>query len=208
MKWHEDEAHNMLHDPAENYPRQKMTIEEYLELDRSSPEKHEYFEGGVFKMEGANFTHGQIIDNTNVQLRQKLKGSICQSYTSNMRTHIRENSLFTYPDLYVICGKPFFLNNDECNLLNPTVIIEVLSPSTRNYDRGAKFKLYRDIQTLKSYILIDSTAIHVACYHKDPMTGWGDSKNYTALHEAALFEHLNVKVPLKKIYEDTRLAAE
>lgn len=89
-------------------------------------------------------------------MTQKLKGKSCQPFGSDQRIHIEKNTLFTYPDISVICGELKTLNNDEWNILNLTVLSEILSPSTKNYDRGEKFKLYRDIPTLKEYILIDS----------------------------------------------------
>ena len=105
-------------------------------------------------------------------LGNKLKGKRCKPYGSDQRIHIPSNTLFTYPDISIVCGEIITLNNDEYNVLNPTVIIEVLSKSTKNYDRGEKFKLYRDIPTLKEYILVDSESIHIEVFRLNENNHW------------------------------------
>ena len=154
----------LVNEPAVAYGKQKYSVEEYLEMEKAATEKHEYYQGEIFAMAGPKFQHVVIAGNVFGQLKNKLKGKPCQPLGSDMRVHVPKNTLFTYPDISVVCGSPEFLNNDEWNLLNPTVIIEVLSPSTRNYDRGDKFNLYRDIPTLKEYILVDSQTISIAAF--------------------------------------------
>jgi len=97
-----------------------------------------------------------------------------------MRIHIESNTLFTYPDISIFCDDVKTLNDDQYNALNPSIIIEILSPSTKNYDRGDKFKLYRDIATLKEYILIDSTSISIEAWRINN-TGIGSCKNINPL---------------------------
>lgn len=90
-----------------------------------------------------------------------LKGKDCQPYGSDLRLHIPQNSLFTYPDISIICGDILTPPDDKISAINPTVIVEILSPSTKNYDRGEKFMLYRQIKSFKEYVLIDSESVHV-----------------------------------------------
>ena len=102
-------------------------------------EKHEYYHSEIFAMSGAKVAHNRISKNTLVGIGKKLAGKSCEPFNSDQRIHIEKNTLFTYPDISIICGEVLTLNNDEWNALNPTVIIEVLSPSTKNYDRAEKF---------------------------------------------------------------------
>ena len=145
-------------EPAIAYNQQKISIEAYLEMENAALEKHEYYQGEVFAMSGAKVPHIVITGNFFLDLGNKLKGKKCKPYNNDLRVHIPSNTLFTYPDISIVCGEVLTLNNDEYNVLNPTAIIKVLSKSTKNYDRGEKFKLYRDIKTLKEYILVDSEA--------------------------------------------------
>src|ERR1019366_918977 len=115
-------------EPAIAYGKQKYTIEEYLEMENVATEKHEYYQGEIFAMSGAKHPHNLVIKNMYLSLGQKLKGKPCQPFGSDSRIHIQKNTLFTYPDISIVCGDPVFLNNDEWNLLNPTAIIEVISP--------------------------------------------------------------------------------
>lgn len=161
-----------LREPAVAYSKQKFSIEEYLTMENAATEKHEFYKGEIFAMSGAKVPHVTIARNLLVALANKLKGKKCQPFGSDARIHIASNTLFTYPDISVICGEVKTLNDDNYNVLNPTVLIEVLSPSTKNYDRGEKFKLYRDIPTLKEYILVDSESIHVEVFRLNQNNHW------------------------------------
>ena len=125
-----------VREPAIAYGKQKFTIEEYLAMEEAATEKHEYYKGEIFAMSGLKVPHNTISINILVELGNKLKGKKCRPFSSDQRMHIATNTLFTYPDISIICGEPETLNNDNWNILNPAVIIEVLSPSTRNYDCG------------------------------------------------------------------------
>src|SRR5690606_33798050 len=161
-----------VHEPAVDYNKQKYTIEEYLKMEEAATEKHEYYRGEIFAMSGSKVPHNIISMNLAGQLYNKLKGKKCKPYNSDQRIHIEENTLFTYPDISIVCGLVKTLNNDNWNILNPTVIIEVLSPSTKNYDRGEKFMLYRAIPTLKEYILVDSERIHIEAFRLNKNERW------------------------------------
>jgi len=161
-----------VREPAVAYNKQKISIEEFLEMENASLEKHEYYKGEVLAMSGAKVPHVIISDNILTALKQKLKGKSCQPYGSDMRIHVEANTLFTYPDISIVCGDIITLNNDDYNVLNPSVLIEVLSKSTKNYDRGEKFKLYRDIPTLKEYVLVDSETASIEIFRLNANHHW------------------------------------
>lgn len=148
----------------------------YLELERQDTEKHEYYKGEIFNMSGASYEHNIIENNIRVTIGIFLKGKQCRPFGSNLRVSVQANTLYTYPDILVICDEPKFIDDAFDTVLNPTLIIEILSPSTANYDKGIKFELYRDIPSLKEYITVDSTKFHVAQFIKN------DDKTWT-LHE-------------------------
>lgn len=141
-------------------------------MENAATEKHEYYKGEIFAMSGAKMPHNTIHKNLMGRLFAKLDGKSCQPYGSDTRIHIEANTLFTYSDISIICGEVITLNNDDYNVLNPAIIIEVLSSSTKNYDRGEKFKLYRDIPTLKEYILVDSESIHIEVFRINENNHW------------------------------------
>jgi len=196
-----------IREPAVAYGKRKYTIEEYLELENTSDDKHEYYQGELFAMSGANFQHNQVTANLMFRLRQKLSGKPCQPYGSDLRVHIESNTLFTYPDISIICGPPVFCNNDEMNLLNPTVIIEVLSPGTKDYNRGEKFRLYRDIPTLKEYILLEPEAISIEAFFVNGLNNW-EFSIISNINETLELQTIQTSLELTEIYEGTRIAAQ
>lgn len=195
-----------IREPAIAYRHKKWTIEEYLEMENASFEKHEYYQGEIFAMSGPKMADNIIATNVLGELRQKLKGSKCRPYNSDQRIHIEKNTLFTYPDISVVCGEVKTLNNDEWNILNPIILIEVLSPSTRNYDHGDKFKLYREIPSLKEYILIDSSSVSVEAFSVNAAGLW-ELKEYKSVNEILFIQAIQTELPLKEIYEDTTFMA-
>ncbi len=190
---------------AIDYGKQKISIEEYLEMENAADEKHEYYKGEVFAMSGAKMPHNTIATNFLGTLFNKLKGKKCKPYGSDARIHIQSNTLFTYPDISIICGEIITLNNDDYNVLNPTVIIEVLSKSTKNYDRGEKFKLYRDITSLKEYILVDSESIHIEIFRLNENGHW-ELEEYNSLTDTAIIKAIDETVVLSDIYEGVHIA--
>jgi Uma2 family endonuclease len=193
-----------VREPAIAYGKKHLSIEEYLEFEKDSDEKHEYYKGEIFAMSGALVPHNIIASNTLGGLFQKLKGKGCRPFNSDMRIHIEKNTLFTYPDISVICGEVLTLNDDNFNALNPTVIIEILSPSTKSYDRGDKFKLYRDIDSLKEYILIDSQAVGIEVFRLNEQNHW-ELEEYKSVEEVLQIPSLRVSLSLQEIYDGTKL---
>ncbi len=131
--------------------------DEYLALERQSSTKHEYLDGQIYAMAGASPTHNQICFNTTVAVGVQLKGTTCVGYTSDQKIRTDLMDLFSYPDLTIVCGAPQFHDNQKDVILNPTVIIEVLSPKTEEYDRNEKFIRYQNLKSLTDYILISQT---------------------------------------------------
>jgi len=191
-------------EPAVAYGKQKVSIEEYLEMEESSIEKHEYYKGEIFAMSGAKMPHNTISKNLLGTLFTKLKGKKCQPYGSDVRIHIESNTLFAYPDISIICDEVITRNNDDFNVLNPVVIIEILSQSTKNYDRGEKFKLYRDIPTLKEYILIDSESIHIETFRLNEKNHW-ELEEYNFVTEELYVKAINEKILIADIYEGVKI---
>ncbi len=194
-----------VNEPAIAYSKQKISIEAYLKMENAAMEKHEYYKGEVFAMSGAKLSHIRITGNFFNALTNKLKGKKCQPFGSDMRIHIPTNTLFTYPDISIVCGEVITLNNDEYNVLNPTVIIEVLSKSTKNYDRGEKFKLYRDINTLKEYILVDSESMHTEIFRLNENNHW-ELEEYNDAGNYILIKTINENILIDEIYENVKLA--
>jgi Uma2 family endonuclease len=195
---------NIFKEPAVDYNKRKYTIEEYLESEAKSDIKREYYRGELFAMSGAAVSHNIIAANLFIGLGVRLKGKPCRPYSSDQRIHIPENTLFTYPDISIICGKPITLNNDNFNALNPIILIEVLSPSTKRYDRGNKFNLYKDIPTLKEYVLVDSESIKVEAWHINQTNRWA-LQEYKSQEEVLQFQSVSLTMPLMEIYEETGL---
>lgn len=193
-----------LREPAVAYSKQKISIEDYLEMENASPEKHEYYKGEVFAMSGAKVPHNRIFANLFGKLTIHLSAKKCQPYGSDLRIHIPSNTLFTYPDISIICGDVITLNNDDCNVLNPTVIIEILSSSTKNYDRGEKFKLYRDITTLKEYILVDSESVHIEVFRLNEKNHW-ELEEYDDIENALQLKSINESILLSDVYEGVKI---
>jgi len=149
-----------------------IPIEDYLATEEAAQEKHEYYKGEVFAMAGAGIAHNRIVRNATTEIDNFLKGKPCEIFPSDLRIYIEGNSLFTYPDLTIFCEPLKMFKNRTDTATNPTVIIEVLSKSTQDYDRGSKFKLYRDLPSLKEYILISSTEVLVEKYKKQADNKW------------------------------------
>ncbi len=193
-------------EPALAYNHKKWTIEEYLEMEEASDEKHEYYQGEIFTMSGAKLQHNIVTRNVYGKLIETLRGKGCQPFGSDLRIHIPSNTLFTYPDISIFCDEVKTLNDDEFNALNPSVLIEILSPSTMNYNRGDKFKLYREISTLKEYILVDSLSISVEAFFINANGNW-ELKEYSSIEETLILPTLTIELSLKEIYEGTKLIA-
>jgi Uma2 family endonuclease len=161
-----------------------ITEEEYLQREEQSPTKNEYYQGEIFPMNrgenpgelygmaGAGLRHNRIVRNAMLDIGNHLEGKSCEVFPSDLRIQVEANTLFTYPDLSIVCDKLEMYNDREDTIRNPSVLIEVLSPSTEKYDRNAKFRLYQDLPSLKEYILISSMEVLVEKHTKQSNGHW------------------------------------
>lgn len=149
----------------------RMSVAEYLAFERANEGKHDYVDGEVFAMTGASQTHNLICSYTIAALINKLGDKPCQVYPSDMRLKVSATR-YSYPDISVVSGEPEFLDDTFDTLLNPILLIEVLSPSTENYDRTDKFRQYRKLDSLQEYLLIAQNLAHIESYARQPDNTW------------------------------------
>jgi Uma2 family endonuclease len=149
-----------------------VTPEEYLAYERAAEYKNEYFDGEVVAMTGASRKHNLIAGNVFAALKDHLRGKPCEVYIGDMRVRIPSANLYTYPDVVVACGTPEFEDAEVDTLLNPALIVEVLSKSTASYDRTQKFDYYRTLPSLGEYLPVEQDAYHVAQYVKQSDGRW------------------------------------
>jgi Uma2 family endonuclease len=175
------------------------TIEEYREVERTSLFKYEYHNGDLRAMAGGSPQHSLIATNISRELGNSLKKKPCRTYNSDLKIAVARTR-FVYPDASVICGKiePFEEYPEAAN--NPKVIVEVLSPSTEQYDRGVKFMYYRQLTSLQEYVLIDSTSVLVEVFSKNENNKW-ELTSYGHLNEDLLLSSLKISIPLSEIYD-------
>jgi Uma2 family endonuclease len=153
-------------------PRQRYTPEQYLEIDRTSETKNEYFSGEIVAMAGASPTHNRITLNVGSALNAQLRGTPCQPFANDLRVKSLATGSYMYPDVVVVCGRLELENTAPESLLNPTLIVEVLSPSTEVKDRGYKFAHYRRLDSLREYVLIAQHEPHIERYVRQPDGQW------------------------------------
>ena len=153
-------------------PKTYYTPDEYLALERSSDIKHEYYNGEIFAMGGATEEHVSIVTNLVGELHSQLKAGPCKVYSNDLRVQVSPTGLYTYPEVIVICEKPRFSDKQGDTLLNPVLIIEVLSDSTKDYDRGGKFEQYRTIESFVEYLLIAQDRPHVEHHTRQSDRSW------------------------------------
>jgi Uma2 family endonuclease len=153
-------------------PKHFITPEEYLHRERQAEHRSEYYRGEMFTMAGASANHNLIVLNTGSQLREQLKSKPCRVYPSDLKLRVEATGLFTYPDLSIVCGEPRLESDHGEVLLNPVVLVEVLSDSTEAYDRGKKFEHYRTIPSLKHYVLITQDRHSIDCFTRSNGESW------------------------------------
>jgi Uma2 family endonuclease len=149
-----------------------VTPEEYLALERKAEYKSEYLQGEIFAMTGASHKHNLVAGNIFGELRQQLKGRQCEAYVGDMRVKVTATGLYTYPDVVVVCGDPKFEDDDVDTLLNPTLLVEVLSQSTERYDRIAKSSYYRTLDSLAEHLLVAQDEVRLEQYVKQANGQW------------------------------------
>ncbi|HEX8069721.1 MAG TPA: Uma2 family endonuclease [Pyrinomonadaceae bacterium] len=181
-------------------PTTYLTPEEYLALERKVVYKSEYIDGVIVAMTGASRKHNLITFNITRELSQQLRGRPCEGYASDMRVRVPSPRVYTYPDVVVVCGEPQFEDEQVDTLLNPTLIVEVLSESTERYDRGKKFGFYRTIGSLAEYLLVAQDECRVEQYVKQPDGRWLLSDYYTP-EDVIKLNSIQCQLALKEVYD-------
>jgi Uma2 family endonuclease len=181
------------------HPDQKITPEEYLKLERAAEFKSEYYGGYMYAMAGTSFEHSTIAGNLVYELMMPMRKRGCAVGPSDLRIRVSPEGLYTYPDVYVICGQPEFTDAKVDTLINPTVIIEVLSPSTEAYDRGLKWLQYRTIESLQEYVLVSQGEARVEVFRRQPEGKWILS-DFAGPDAVCKLETVDCGIPLSAIY--------
>ena len=188
-------------------PERYWTPAEYLAFEREQEEaKHEYLDGSIIPMvetirgmAGASLAHNRIVSNVVIGLGIQMRGRPCDVFSGDMRLHVPATGLYTYPDIAVLCEEPQFVDDQLDVLLNPNLIIEVLSPSTEAYDRGAKFDHYRSIESLRTYLLIAQDVAHVEQFQRQE-NGWLLTVA-KGLESSVRLESLSCELVLAEVYD-------
>ena len=175
-----------------------ITPQEYLALERKAEHKSEYLDGYIIAMAGASFAHNFITANLVTELNNRLKSGNCVAISSEMRVRPSAEDTYVYPDVVVVCGEPQFEDEAFDTLLNPIVIVEVLSPSTERRDIGEKFARYKQLDSLQEYLLVAQDNVHVE-HHRRRGAQWILS-HYRTLEEVLPLTSIGCEVPLRDIY--------
>jgi Uma2 family endonuclease len=179
----------------------KFSPEEYLEFERKAEVRHEYLDGEIYEMAGESLAHSQICINIAREASTRLKGSSCQALSPNMKVRAETKGLFAYPDMSIVCGEPIFHDEKKDVLLNPKVIVEVLSPSTQRYDQTKKFFLYRkEIPSLTDYVLISQDIAFIE-HHEKQADGKWTFNVFEGLDGSFKIASINCDIPIAEIYD-------
>ncbi len=176
-----------------------LTPEEYLVIEDAAEFKSEFYDGEMFAMSGGGYDHSIIATNLTAQLHARLRGGPCRPLNNDLRVQVPATEFYTYPDVSVLCGAPRFAAQSRTTIANPTLIVEVLSPSTERYDRTAKFWHYQKLATLQDYVLVTQDAPQVERFSRQ-----GEQWVYAAykgLESGLPLPALSIEIPLKEIYE-------
>jgi Uma2 family endonuclease len=187
-------------------PKTHLTPEEYLAIERKAEYKSEYFNGEMFAMSGASERHVSIVANLVYLLVGQLRGRPCKAYASDMRVRVSPTGLYTYPDVVVVCGQAQFADEQQDTLLNPTLIVEVLSESTKDYDRGGKFEHYRSLASLSEYVLIAQDKHHVEHFVRQSDNRWLLSET-NRLEDTIHLSSIDCDLVLAEVYDKVELPA-
>jgi Uma2 family endonuclease len=189
-------------------PKSFVTPEQYLELERKAEFKSEYYEGEMFAMSGGSRWHDRIAAQLNMLTQQHLRGKRCEMFTANMRVRT-PGGLYSYPDLAVACDEPQFLDWEVDTLTNPTLLVEILSPSTEGYDLGKKAEMYRAIPSLRELLFIAQDRYHVQLQRRKQDGSWS-LLEADGLQQSIELESIGYTLKLAELYETVarRRAAE
>ena len=185
-------------------PIPSISPEQYLEAERAADQKHEYWYGEVFAMAGGSPRHSFIINNVQGVLTSGLRGRPCFVFNADLRVAVSWDELITYPDVTVLCGLPQYADDKRDTLTNPTMVVEVLSPSTAKTDRGDKVFQYRRVPSMREILLVDPAPTTIEHYWKLPNGHW-EVETITDPSAVLRFPHLDIDVPVAEIYRNVEL---
>jgi Uma2 family endonuclease len=186
-------------------PKTYLTPEEYLAAERQNEYKSEYLDGEMVAMTGASRRHNLVAVNITGELHRQLRGRPCETYANDMRVRLPSTRVYTYPDVVVVCGEPQFEDDYLDTLLNPTLIVEVLSESTERYDRGRKFGFYRTIESLAEYVLVAQDEYRVEQYAKQTGGRWLLS-DHRSPEDVVELTSVGCALGLRDVYEKVTFA--
>ncbi len=184
-------------------PKHYYSVAEYLALEEKAEYKSEYYQGEIFMMAGGTPNYNRIRENLSGELYIALKKKSCRAYSSDQRLMVVEHGLYTYPDLMIICGKNQYDAEDKNAISNPVVLIEVLSKSTGNYDRGKKFRMYRSVPTLQEYVMVDSITYLAEVYRKHEDGFWYILSDSDTPDGEIYLKSIDLTLSMADIYNDT-----
>jgi len=180
-----------------------FTPEEYFRQEENSVDKHEFINGEIFLMAGGSPQHNALTANVSAEIVLGLRGKPCTTYSSDMRISAGKDSFYSYADVSVICGELEFVEGRKDTITNPILIVEVLSPSTENYDRGKKAELYRNIPSVQGYVLVDQGRVYVEHFRRIEEGNWL-LETLTELSQVLKIPALNLIIPLTNLYNKIR----
>jgi Uma2 family endonuclease len=178
--------------------RTRLTEQDYLAFERTADERHEYADGEIFAMSGGTWEHNLIASNINGELRAALLDRPCSANGSDVRIHIPSTKRYTYSDVLVVCGQPLFTDEKRDTLVNPVVIIEVLSDSTESYDRGDKFEQYETIPSLRDYVLVSQKKVRIEHFVRQADGTW--QRRVAGAGERVIFESIGCELDVDRAY--------
>ena len=191
---------------AENF-LPSISPEQYLEIERHSEIRHEFLEGLVYAMAGETPDHSTICFNLATITGSQIKNKPCRGFSPNMKVRAGASGLFAYPDLMIVCGEAKFHDEHGDVLLNPTVVVEVLSPSTEKYDRGEKFRRYRtEIESLQDYLMVSQDTARIEHHHRQPSGDWIAS-DVSGLDRELVLASVECRIPLADVYRNTKVGS-
>ncbi len=181
-----------------------LTPDDYLAIEEKAEFKSEYHKGEMFAMSGASWHHNLLTSEILFLLKQQLRGDSCAAVASDMRVRVSTTGLYTYPDVVIVCGKPQL---ERDTLLNPTLIVEVLSPSTEGYDRGRKFDHYQRIESLAEFVTVAQEHVQVLVHTRQSDGRWLIS-SATSLEANVELASIGCTIPLGKLYQQVHFDDE
>ena len=184
---------------ASNRVERKWTVDEYLAYEADVEIKHEYIDGEIYAMSGGTRKHSLVIMNLSVAIGRRLIDSPCHAYPSDLRVKINDLR-YVYPDLSAICGDEIFMDENETTLTNPTLVVEVMSPSSEKYDTGMKSEMYRSLKSLQAYLTVDQSRVFVQLYTRQD-DGWL-LQEFDKRDQIIPLPMIKADLPLSEVYRD------